>query len=69
MKSSRKKISFARLTALALVAVVFFTLSPAMAEAKVLYNAKITTHFPNSTTKVYAKPDLDSKVLATYKPD
>ncbi len=68
MKNSRKKIDFARLAALLLAAVLLLGLTPATAAVTVLYNAKITTNFSSSTTKVYAKPDKDSKVLADYKP-
>ncbi len=69
MKNSRRKNNITRLLALTLVMAALFTALPAGAEVKVLYNAKITTNFANSTTNVYAKPDTDSKVLANYKPD
>ena len=35
---------------------------------RVLYTAKITVYFPNSETRVYEKPDLESKILTAYKP-
>ena len=42
---------------------------PASAQApQVLYNARITTNFANSSTSVYAKPDKDSAELARYNP-
>ena len=68
MKSFRRRNRFSRFTALMAAAAVLFTLISAQAGTEVLYNAKITTNFANSTTKVYAKPDKDSKVLADYKP-
>ena len=62
-KSNRRPIA---LTAALLLLII---LLPAHTDGgKVLYNAKITNLFPNSTTRVYAKPDTDSTVLANYKP-
>ena len=58
-----------RALALSLMALLLLALLPAGAASnKVLYNAKISTLFPNSTTNVYAKPDTSSQVLANYKP-
>jgi SH3-like domain-containing protein len=34
----------------------------------VLYNAKITIFFPNSETRVYEKPDVESKILTAFQP-
>ena len=68
MRNSRRRANFARITALVVLVASLFAVLPAGAAPTTLYNAKITTFFPNSTTKVYAKPDLESKVLATYKP-
>lgn len=53
-----------------LIAAVLMLLGtqPALAAPKVLYNAKTSTYFPNSTTNAYASPDINSKVLANYKP-
>ena len=67
MKSFKK--SNRRLTALTAALVLMMILLPAQASSgEVLYNAKITNLFPNSTTNVYAKPDTSSTVLATYRP-
>ena len=66
MKSCKKK-SYRNILILLVLAVLLGTL-PASAAYKVLYNAKITNLFPNSTTNVYASPDTDSKVLTNYKP-
>lgn len=57
--------------ALALVMAVLLLLPQPVAKAAgetVLYNAKISTHYRNSVTTVYEKPDKDSAVLTTYKP-
>ncbi len=62
---SRNRLALVLLAALMLSAAAL----PARgAPPKVLYNAKVTLYFPNSTTNAYAKPDLNSQVLASYKP-
>lgn len=68
MRNSKRRINTARLLALMLAAAALLAALPAQADKQVLYNAKITTHFANSTTNVYAQADTDSKVLANYKP-
>ncbi|MGI6687250.1 MAG: VanW family protein [Christensenellales bacterium] len=68
MKNYGRKISYMRLMAFALAMTALFAALPAQGGTEVLYNAKITTNYANSVTNVYAKPDLDSKVLANYKP-
>ncbi len=68
MRNSRKRIRLAGLLALLLTATLLLSALPAGAEVTTLYTAKISTHFPNSITNVYTQPDLDSKVLANYKP-
>jgi len=67
MRNFGKKIRAAGCAAL-LFAASLLASAPAGAEVQTLYTAKISTHFPNSTTNVYSHPDLESKVLANYKP-
>lgn len=65
-----RKSNKRRWALLALAALMLLALLPAQAaDNEVLYTAKITDLYPNSTTNVYAKPDLSSKVLANYKPN
>ena len=66
MRNFGKKIRAAGCAAL-LFAAMLLASAPAGAEVQTLYTAKISTHFPNSTTNVYSHPDLESKVLANYK--
>ncbi len=48
---------------------VLFGLTPARAaQDRVLYYAKVTVFFPDSETRVYEKPDLNSKILTAYLP-
>lgn len=69
MKSYKRNNVIKRTLALCLMALMLLAMLPAQAAPqKVLYNAKISTLFPNSTTNVYAKPDTKSQVLANYKP-
>ena len=69
MTSFKKSKRIRRALALGLAALALLALLPAQAAPpKVLYNAKISTLYPNSTTNVYAKPDTGSQVLANYKP-
>ena len=73
MRNSRRRANFARITALVVLVVSLFAVLPAGAAPTTLYNAKITTFFANSTTKVYAKPLtpyrrlLSSSVLSCEK--
>ena len=70
MKSSKRRINLKKMLLTALLAALLAGVIPGQAaNGEVLYNAKITDLFPNSTTNVYAKPDLDSAVLANYKPN
>ncbi len=69
MKNYAKKTRTKQLPALLAALLVLLSVLPALAAGKkVLYTAKISTYFPNSTTLVYAKPDKDSAVLANYQP-
>lgn len=69
MRNFKKKSRRSSLTLLLLALLIALTALPASAAPpKVLYNAKISTYFPNSTTNVYDAPDLKGKVLANYKP-
>ncbi len=69
MKNCGARIKAGGLVLLALALLLALPQMPAQAATpKVLYNAKVSTHFPNSITNAYAKPDLDSAVLANYKP-
>lgn len=69
MKNFKRRVNKRSLLLLGLALVLFVTAVPVGAEStKVLYNAKISTYFPNSTTNVYDIPDLSGKVLANYKP-
>ena len=69
MKSFKRKSSLSRILLLCLAVLLLQGALSAQAAPKVLYNARITTLFPNSTTKVYEKPDTLSKVLTNYKPN
>lgn len=60
---------FRKPLALAAALMLLFPSLPSFAaEREVLYQAKISIHFPNSTTLVYEEPDLSSTVLANYNP-
>ncbi|NLW20243.1 MAG: VanW family protein [Clostridiales bacterium] len=54
--------------ALLLALFLLLALPGALAAQEVLYNAKISTYFPNSITNAYQSPDLDSKVMTSFKP-
>jgi uncharacterized protein YgiM (DUF1202 family) len=70
MKRCRRRTLFRNTLLLALAAFLLMTALPAAqaATTKVLYEAYITQYFPNSVTNVYAKPDVNSAVLANYNP-
>lgn len=69
MKSFRRKNRLTHALLWGVIALMLLGTLSAQAAPKVLYNARITTLFPNSTTNVYEKPDTNSKVLANYKPN
>lgn len=69
MKNCARKTRNKILPALLAAMMISVLILPAYAAGnKVLYTARISTYFPSSTTLVYAKPDKDSAVLASYKP-
>ena len=69
MRSCKKRLKATSLVVIVLALMIVFSAAPVSAASKkVLYNAKISTYFPNSTTNVYDIPDLSGKVLANYNP-
>lgn len=64
-KKSRKTKAFSLLV---LSLMLVFGALPAPAQEQVVYTGRITTYYPNSMTRVYAKPDKNSAVITTLKP-
>ena len=69
MRSFPKKTDKKRVLSLALsFLLLLFPLISLADTQPVIYRAKISAYFPNSSTRVYEKPDLNSRVLGAYLP-